>query len=100
MKPILAITMGDPAGIGPEIVVKALAAPRLWRACRPVVVGRLPVMETAARALGVDIAFTPVDAASASVDGSRCLLVETGPEESRRRAGIRSRCRSRAPRLP
>jgi 4-hydroxythreonine-4-phosphate dehydrogenase len=83
MKPILAITMGDPAGIGPEIVVKALASPRLWRACRPVVVGRLPVMEAAARALGGGIAFAPVDAADQSAAGSRCLLVETGPERDR-----------------
>jgi 4-hydroxythreonine-4-phosphate dehydrogenase len=83
MKPILAITMGDPAGIGPEIVVKALASPRLWHVCRPVVVGRLPVMESAARALGVGIAFASVDAATAGTDGARCLLVETGPERDR-----------------
>ena len=83
MKPILAITMGDPAGIGPEIIVKALASPRLWSACRPVVVGRLPVMETAARALGAGIGFAPVDTAAESAAGSRCLLVETGPEGDR-----------------
>ena len=83
MKPILAITMGDPAGIGPEIVVKALASPRLWRVCRPVVIGRLPIMAAAARALGGGIAFAPVDAAAESAAGSHCLLVETGPERDR-----------------
>jgi 4-hydroxythreonine-4-phosphate dehydrogenase len=83
MKPILAITMGDPAGIGPEIVVKALASPRLWSVCRPVVIGRLPVMETAARAAGVGVAFVPVGARLPATDRSRCPLVETGPERDR-----------------
>jgi 4-hydroxythreonine-4-phosphate dehydrogenase len=37
--PRLAIAMGDPAGIGPEIVIKALAEPEIYRACTPVVIG-------------------------------------------------------------
>jgi 4-hydroxythreonine-4-phosphate dehydrogenase len=44
-KPYLAITMGDPAGIGPEIIVKALASPAVWKMCRPIVVGSVPVFE-------------------------------------------------------
>ena len=39
MKPVLAITMGDPAGVGPEIAVKALADPAIYDDCRPLVVG-------------------------------------------------------------
>ena len=39
MKPVLLITMGDPAGIGPEVVVKALSHPETRVGCRPVVVG-------------------------------------------------------------
>ncbi len=42
-KPYLAITMGDPAGIGPEIIIKALASPTVWRICRPIVVGSVPI---------------------------------------------------------
>ena len=38
-KPILAITMGDPAGIGPEVALKALEHPEVWEICRPVVIG-------------------------------------------------------------
>lgn len=37
--PCLAITMGDAAGVGPEIVVKALARPEVRTLCRPLVVG-------------------------------------------------------------
>jgi 4-hydroxythreonine-4-phosphate dehydrogenase len=37
--PTLALTVGDPSGIGPEIVVKALRDPRVVDACRPVIYG-------------------------------------------------------------
>jgi 4-hydroxythreonine-4-phosphate dehydrogenase len=43
--PLLGITMGDPAGVGPEITVKALATPEVASACRPVVIGDRSVME-------------------------------------------------------
>lgn len=44
-KPLLGITMGDPAGIGPEVIAKALAGTALRRLCRPLVIGSVPVME-------------------------------------------------------
>ena len=37
--PVVAVPMGDPAGIGPEITVKALAHVDVYEVCRPVVVG-------------------------------------------------------------
>lgn len=43
--------MGDPAGIGPEVIAKALSQPRLRKVCRPIVIGSLPVMERAIKAL-------------------------------------------------
>ena len=46
-KPLLAITMGDPAGIGPEIVLKALAHPDVYECCRPLVVGDRSILERA-----------------------------------------------------
>jgi 4-hydroxythreonine-4-phosphate dehydrogenase len=39
MKPILGITMGDPAGIGAEIAVKSLAKKRMYDQCVPIVIG-------------------------------------------------------------
>ena len=47
MKPIVGITMGDPASIGPEITIKALAEKEVYEKCRPVVIGDLCVMEKA-----------------------------------------------------
>jgi 4-phospho-D-threonate 3-dehydrogenase / 4-phospho-D-erythronate 3-dehydrogenase len=52
-RPIIAITMGDPAGIGPEIVLKALQAPGLREHCRPVLLGEPEVFQRAAELLGL-----------------------------------------------
>jgi 4-hydroxythreonine-4-phosphate dehydrogenase len=38
-RPVIGITMGDPAGIGPEIIVKALADPEIYAICKPVIFG-------------------------------------------------------------
>ena len=52
-RPIVGITMGDPAGNGPEITVKALAHPELYHRCRPIVVGDAKMLEQAARFVGM-----------------------------------------------
>ena len=44
-KPIIAITMGDPAGIGAEIIVKALSRKRIYQQSMPIVIGSKLVME-------------------------------------------------------
>jgi len=41
MRPRIGITMGDPAGIGPEIIVKALSSEAVRELCRPVVLGTM-----------------------------------------------------------
>jgi 4-hydroxythreonine-4-phosphate dehydrogenase len=48
-KPIIGITMGDPAGIGPEVVVKAVTGERVKSACRPLIFGSYPAILSAAR---------------------------------------------------
>lgn len=64
-KPVIAITMGDPAGIGPEITVKALDNPKLYDRCRPFVVGDLCMLEKAKRLTGrTDIRLNTVAAPS------------------------------------
>ena len=61
MKPILAITMGDPAGIGPEIVVRSLARKETYEKCRPIVTGDAAVMQEAVKRLGYDFKINAVD---------------------------------------
>ena len=51
-KPAIAITMGDPCGIGPEVVVKAMADSRVYETCRPLVVGNVYAMEQAVSLTG------------------------------------------------
>ena len=44
-RPLIGITMGDPVGIGPEIIVKALGEPAVWEVCSPLILGDPGVME-------------------------------------------------------
>jgi len=46
-RPIVAVTMGDPVGIGPEVILKALAHPIIKRAARPLVLGDWGVLQRA-----------------------------------------------------
>ena len=48
-KPIIGITMGDPASIGPEISVMALTDPKVLELCDPLIVGDAAVMEDAVK---------------------------------------------------
>jgi 4-hydroxythreonine-4-phosphate dehydrogenase len=47
LRPLLAITMGDVAGIGPEIVGKVLARPMVYDRCRPLVIGDAAILAAA-----------------------------------------------------
>lgn len=56
--------MGDAAGIGPEIIAKALMDPSIRQCCHPVVVGSRRIMEWAVRPLGLDLAVGSIDSLS------------------------------------
>ena len=60
--PIVSISMGDPAGIGPEITVMALQQASVYEQCRPLVVGDAGVMARAAALLGAPLQIHPVHA--------------------------------------
>jgi 4-phospho-D-threonate 3-dehydrogenase / 4-phospho-D-erythronate 3-dehydrogenase len=51
-RPIIAMTMGDAAGIGPEIIMKSLAHPELYEQCRPLVIGDVERLKEAGRIVG------------------------------------------------
>ena len=57
MKPTIAITMGDPAGIGPEITLKALALPELHERARLLIVGSQPVVADMVKQLDLNMAL-------------------------------------------
>ena len=80
-KPVLAVTMGDPAGIGPEIAVKAFSMPDLVNKCRPVLVGHAPIMEKVAGILGVKLAFNVInDIKDACFEPSVMDIFEVGAQ--------------------
>lgn len=53
--------MGDPAGIGPEITLKALSKPSVCRLCKPVVIGDLKLLEKTSEKLSLDISLRDTD---------------------------------------
>ncbi len=52
--------MGDPAGIGPEVIAKALAGREVQRLCLPLVIGSVPVMERTIKKLRLKLSVVPV----------------------------------------
>ncbi|MFQ5867161.1 MAG: 4-hydroxythreonine-4-phosphate dehydrogenase PdxA [bacterium] len=46
MPPKIVVTMGDSAGVGPEVIVKALSLPDIYRICQPIVIGDGRVLES------------------------------------------------------
>ena len=65
-KPVIAITMGDPCGIGPEVISKALAHKEVYDACRPVVIGNSWCMEQAVELTGRTLRVREVESPSAA----------------------------------
>jgi 4-phospho-D-threonate 3-dehydrogenase / 4-phospho-D-erythronate 3-dehydrogenase len=51
-RPIIAMTMGDAAGVGPEVIMKSLAHPELYKQCRPLVIGDAERLQQAGALIG------------------------------------------------
>jgi 4-hydroxythreonine-4-phosphate dehydrogenase len=63
-KPIIAITMGDAAGIGPELIIKILNEPAVYDQCQPFVVGDPKVMRDACEIVGAKLEVKVVESIS------------------------------------
>ena len=60
--PTIGITMGDPVGIGPEIVIKALNIQELYTICKPVIIGDSSVLKQALTLLNLnDMVINSID---------------------------------------
>ena len=60
-KPYVGITMGDPCGIGPEVVLKALQEPEVYEWCNPVVIGNTNSLINTVKILKSEIVINQVD---------------------------------------
>lgn len=78
-KPITAITMGDPAGIGPEIVVGTMLSEDIHNCCRPFVIGTQAILERAAAVLGKELKFHTISKPSEALyEYGTVDILETG----------------------
>ncbi len=62
-KPLLALTLGDPSGIGPEVVVKSFMAPEVRDSAHMFAIGSLASVNGAVEQLGSDLDAVPIDEA-------------------------------------
>lgn len=60
-RPIIGVTMGDPVGVGPEIIVKSFSQKSLFETIRPVVLGDIDILKRAREVLNSDIVINPVE---------------------------------------
>lgn len=60
MKPIIAIPMGDPAGIGPEIVVKSIADKEVFKAAITIIIGDKEVIEDAMKFTNISLKINEI----------------------------------------
>lgn len=61
-RPRVAVTMGDAAGVGPEIIMKSMAHPDLYDRCRPLVIGDAGRLRAAGRIVGAELAVRSLSA--------------------------------------
>jgi len=77
--PLIAVTMGDGAGVGPEVVVEAVVHPDVLAHCRPIVIGDLTRLQRAAEIRDVDVTFNVVDDIDAIRDEAGVInLIDLG----------------------
>jgi 4-hydroxythreonine-4-phosphate dehydrogenase len=82
MSKLLAITMGDPAGIGPETIVGAWARPEVHDSCRPFVVGHPEIMRQAVKLLRSDAEVVQIDAPEQAAPSARVIpCIRAGSDE-------------------
>lgn len=85
-KPTIAITMGDPCGIGPEVIAKALCDPGLDEICRLFVIGDLEVMRHQVTRFAPQKRMIAIEKVSEAIFQRDCLnILDIGSDE--RKAG-------------
>ena len=76
MTPVIAITMGDAAGIGPEVIVKALAHPEVYEECCPVVIGDIARLQQAQAITAAPVKIHSIDPGSVAHAGLRLGTID------------------------
>ena len=74
--PRIAITMGDAAGVGPEVIVKSLAHAALYDTCRPLVIGDAARLQKAVEITGVKLTINPLTRETIAAARHICGIVD------------------------
>jgi 4-hydroxythreonine-4-phosphate dehydrogenase len=85
-KPTIGITMGDAAGVGPEIIMKALQDPNINRICNPVVIGDAKFLKRAEGFLHTGLSVNSIQSLEEAADPEQgpvvnCLDMDLLPED-------------------
>jgi len=82
LKPLIAITLGDPAGVGPETVAGVWPDPRVHQWCRPFVVGQPEMVRRAVQLLGLSAEVIEIsEPADAVSSPTRIACLRSGSDE-------------------
>ena len=96
-KPRVGITLGDPAGIGPEIALKSVTEPQVREACLPVIIGDAAELRNQAHKLGLACDYKALSENELSSDlADEIVIYDTGSEIKRIEWGVISSAAGRA----
>lgn len=73
-KPVIGITIGDPAGVGPEVTLKAFKNKKIFNICIPVVIGDINVIKKAGTIVGYDSEINLIEGTDQCKEGKLNLL--------------------------
>ncbi|MFQ5580071.1 MAG: 4-hydroxythreonine-4-phosphate dehydrogenase PdxA [Nitrospiria bacterium] len=80
-KPLIAITMGDPCGIGPEVIVKGVLGGKIHELCCPFVIGDAGWMKETAARFAPALEICPIqDLKDASFKGGKLTVLDVAPK--------------------
>lgn len=86
-RPRVAVTLGDPGGIGPEVVARALARPEVRSALRPLVIGSLEALAVHTARLDLSVTFHPAAPRREDEEGNSIPVLDPEPRLSGFRMG-------------
>jgi 4-hydroxythreonine-4-phosphate dehydrogenase (EC 1.1.1.262) len=91
-KPLIGITIGDPAGVGPEVTLKALKNREILDSCVPVVIGDINVVKKAASIVAFESDINVVDNTDDCIDHKVNLISLNNMKDSYQFGMIQPEC--------
>jgi 4-phospho-D-threonate 3-dehydrogenase / 4-phospho-D-erythronate 3-dehydrogenase len=80
--PLVAITLGDPAGIGPEVIVRAWSEPVVHQGCRPFVIGHPEILQRAITLVGSAVSVREIESPTDALPSTaRIDCLRTGADD-------------------